>query len=293
MDWIDRTLFPLQQTIYRHSEGNMAYVDVGQGPVIVCVHGTPTWSILWRHAIHQLSQHNRVIALDHLGFGASDKPVEGDYTLNGHARRFQAFITDLGLDQITLVVHDYGGPIGLADAIAHPGRYCGIVLLNTFLWPFRGAFTIPRAAKLLHSPLGRYLYLTHNVSPRWLLPNVFGDKNKLTPAVHLQYQAPFPDPHLRHALWACVEELEHATPWLQQLWEQRHMLTNIPASIVWGMSDPVYGAHFLRQWQQLFPNAPVTPLAQVGHFVQEESPQHYVDAINRLIEEHRTSYARL
>lgn len=283
MDWINHTLFPFTLHHYGHKDGTMTYVDEGQGAVILCVHGTPTWSLLWRHAIAHLSQRYRVISIDHLGFGASDKPTDADYTLAGHARRIHDFINHLNLSDIVLVVHDYGGPIGLADVLQRPSLYRGIVVLNSFLWPFRGEFTIPHAARLLHSRLGRYLYLQHNLSPRWLIPNVFGNKALLDPAVHQQYQAPFARPDQRHALWACVQELDHATPWLEHLWQRRNVLADIPATIVWGDRDPVYGPHFLRQWQRVMPHAPVTHVAAAGHFVQEEAPEAYVNAIERMM----------
>lgn len=283
MDWINRTLFPFTIHHYAHRDGRMAYVDEGQGPVILCVHGTPTWSLVWRHAISRLRQQYRVISIDHLGFGASDKPIGADYTLAGHARRLHDFIDALDLRDMVLVVHDYGGPIGLADLMQRPSWYRGLVVLNSFCWPFRGEFTIPAAAKLLHSRFGRYLYLQHNLSPRWLIPNVFGNKALLDPVVHQQYQAPFVRPDQRHALWACVEELDYATPWLAHLWQRQSALADMPAAIVWGERDPVYGGHFLRQWQRALPQARVTLVGTAGHFVQEEAPESYIDAIEQMM----------
>ena len=115
MDWLDRQLFPFPIKTFTTTAGDMRYVDIGHGPVILFAHGTPTWSLVWRHAIAALSRNYRVIAVDHLGFGLSDKPDDADYSLAGHAQRWSAFIDHLLLRDITLVVHDFGGPIALND----------------------------------------------------------------------------------------------------------------------------------------------------------------------------------
>ena len=95
MDWVNRTLFPFPVNEFTTPAGVMRYVDIGHGPVVLFAHGTPTWSLLWRHAMAKLASNYRVIAVDHLGFGQSDKPADADYTLAGHAQRWSALIDHL------------------------------------------------------------------------------------------------------------------------------------------------------------------------------------------------------
>lgn len=280
MHWMNRALFPFPISEYRTPAGVMRYVDIGHGPVVLFAHGTPTWSLVWRHAIAKLSANYRVIAIDHLGFGMSDKPIDADYTLAGHAQRWSACIDHLLLRDITLVVHDFGGPIALNDVQQRPGLYQKIVLFNTFLWPFADTFAIPRLAQLVQSRLGEYLYLHHNLSPRWLIPLVFANRHHLTPDVHAQYIAPFVTPDQRQAMWACVQALAPDNPWLAARWAQRERLAKIPTLLLWGTRDPVYPNHFLKRWQQLFHHATICTYHDAGHFVQEEASADYVKQID-------------
>ena len=279
MDWVNHTLFPFPVKEFATSVGVMRYVAIGHGPVVLFAHGTPTWSLVWRHAMAKLASHYRVIAVDHLGFGQSDKPADADYSLAGHAQRWSAFIDHLLLREITLVVHDFGGPIALNDVQQRPGLYHKLVLLNTFLWPFADEFRIPRSAQFLQGRIGAYLYLHHNLSPRWLIPAVFANRQHLTPTLHAQYVAPFADASQRQAMWAFVHELSPDNPWLAARWAQRDRLTKLPTLILWGTRDPVFPSRFLQRWQQLFKQAQICTYHDAGHFVQEEASLDYVKQI--------------
>lgn len=119
--WLDRAEYPFAPHHFESGDGRMHYVDEGEGEPVVLVHGTPTWSFLYsRHRIRGLSRTRRVIAPGHLGFGLSEKPADALYRPEDHARRLEALLEHLGLEGITLVVHDFGGPIGLSYALRHP-----------------------------------------------------------------------------------------------------------------------------------------------------------------------------
>jgi haloalkane dehalogenase len=112
--------WPFASRFAQTADGTVHYIDVGDGPPIVLVHGTPTWSFEWRHVVHALCSTHRVIAVDHLGFGGSQRPALASYTPEAHAARFASFMTGLGLTQpVILVVHDFGGPIALHWALDH------------------------------------------------------------------------------------------------------------------------------------------------------------------------------
>ena len=115
----------------------MAYVDVGEGPPVVMVHGEPTWSFIWRNVIPPIRDAgHRCIAPDHIGFGRSDKPTDpGWHSLDRHVEAVSSLLETLDLTDVTLVVHDWGGPIGFTVAVAHPHRVARIVMLDTAIDP--------------------------------------------------------------------------------------------------------------------------------------------------------------
>ncbi|MEZ4739676.1 MAG: alpha/beta fold hydrolase [Flavobacteriales bacterium] len=141
-----------------------------------------------------LSRMHRCIAIDHLGFGLSDKPASADYTVAAHARRFQDFIHHLELKDITLVVTDFGGGIGLQHALEHPENVSSIVLYNTWMWPLNEDKRFAGPARMVNSWLGRMLYLHLGFSVNVLMRSAYGDKKKLTKAVHAHFKNALPDP---------------------------------------------------------------------------------------------------
>src|SRR3954462_3492603 len=147
-DWIDRAEYPFEIRTLTLSDGEMSYVDEGSGPVLMFVHGTPTWSFEFRHLIKSLSGRYRCIAPDHLGFGLSSRPARFAYTPEAHAAALREFVDQLGLDRITLIVHDFGGPIGLPLALDAPSRVECVIILNSWAWPLNDDPKMARAAKV-------------------------------------------------------------------------------------------------------------------------------------------------
>lgn len=282
-EWLDRRAYPFTSRRLIVDGGTMHYVDEGSGEPILFVHGTPTWSFLYRHLISALTPTYRCIAADNIGFGLSDKPVNWGYRFADHTRNLTQLIDRLSLGRFTLVVHDLGGPIGLSFALAHPERISRLVIANTTLWPLEGAFAPPAAAKLFGTALGRFLYLQLNVSPRTLLPMVYGDRSKLTPEIHRQYLAPFPTANERHGLYAFAREMAAGAPSLAELWAQRAALAHIPSLLVWGMKDVAFGANYLARWREVLPHATVLELPEAGHLVQEEAPERILTALRAFI----------
>jgi haloalkane dehalogenase len=261
----------------------MHYVDEGAGEPIVFVHGTPTWSFLYRHVIRALTPTYRCIAADQIGFGLSDKPADWSYSFAAHTQNLTALLDRLGVGRCTLVVHDLGGPIGLGFALAHPERVSRLVLSNTTLWPMEGEFAPPAAAKLFATALGRFLYLQMNISPRVLLPMIYADRSKLTPAIHQHYLVPFPSAADRHGMYAYAKQVATGLPAMRDLWAQRERIAQIPALLIWGMRDLAFGPAYLAHWRAFFPQATVHEFADIGHFVQEEAPEAYVGALRPFI----------
>ena len=270
--WLDTAAYPFRPRRFDTGEGHLSYVDEGAGTPVVLVHGTPTWSFLYRHLVARLAAAgHRVIAPDHLGFGLSDRPAGAGYRPEDHARRLAALLDALDLRDITLVVHDFGGPIGLSYALERPERVARLVVGNTWLWPLDDDPRIARGARVAAGPLGRFLDLRLNASPRWLIPAGFADRARLTPAVHRQYLAPFPDAASRRPLWALARALLGSSAWYDGLWQRRERLRGRPALLLWGMRDPGFGGAYLARWRETLPEAAVVELRGAGHFVQEEA----------------------
>jgi len=154
--WVDRREYPFEPRTLDVDGGRLSYVDEGEGAPIVMVHGTPTWSFLYRHLIRSLKERHRCMVPDHLGFGLSDRPRGWSYRPEDQARNLARLIETLALKDLTLVVHDYGGPIGLAYAIDHPENVCRLVLFNTWMWSWAGDRRMEWSGRILGRYLGRW-----------------------------------------------------------------------------------------------------------------------------------------
>ena len=274
--WLDPQLYPYLPRRFATAEGDLSYLDEGSGPVVLLVHGTPSWSFEFRGVIADLSRDHRVIALDHLGFGLSDKPEGAALTPRDHARRLRALVEALDLRDVTLVVHDFGGPIGLPLAVDYaPGRrrVCALVVLNSWMWPSDGDRTIARIDRMVRSPLGRLLYRRLGFSARVILPAAFGDKRRLTRAVHRHYLGPLGSVREREGTYALACALRGADPDYAELWRRRGALHGLPMTIVWGDKDPALTAAHRDRWTAEFPEARLHRVEDAGHFVAEERPE--------------------
>lgn len=268
--WVDREAYPFKPHYFEIENGRMHYLDEGQGEPVLLVHGTPAWSFLYRDMIKVLSARYRCIAPDHLGFGLSDKPQQAAYRPADHARRLRALIEHLGLDRLSMVLHDFGGPIGLSYAIGQPHNIRALVLLNTWMWSLEGETVAEVASIGSRGPLGSMIFQYLNFELRVLFKMVWGNKAKLSPALHRQYLKPFPQPRDRQSLQTLARELRGSGEWYEELWQQRERIRNIPALLIWGLKDPIFKVRHLKCWQTLFSSAQTVTYPEAGHFVQEE-----------------------
>lgn len=283
LEWLDRREYPFASRYLQVPGGRMHYVDEGIGDPLLMVHGTPTWSFVYRHLIRDLSLDYRVVAVDHLGFGLSDKPEDGLYRPQELATNLRLVIDRLQLRRFTLVVHDFGGPIGLSYAIEEPANVRALVLFNTWMWSLRKTSS-GRISKLLSGHLGRWLYTRANFSPKVLLRAAYGDKRKLTPDVHRHYIKPFATPGERMAPWVFARELIGSSDWYEYLWNQRERIAGMPALLLWGMKDPAFTPAALERWRLAFRNPRVVQFPAAGHFVQEEAGDEAASAIRGFLQ---------
>lgn len=287
--WVDRAEYPFQSRYWPTEDGDLHYVDEGRGDPIVFVHGNPTWSFMYRKLIEGLRSDYRCVALDHLGFGLSDKPFGVEYTPQLHAKNLTDLITGLGLKDITLVIHDWGGPIGMAYALNHPRNIKRLVVFNTHFWSLQGVRGAEIFSRLVGGPVGRWLCRRFNAFPRFVMPKVYGRSERMTKAVHQHYLKPFPNRRTREGSWSFAKAIIGESEWLASLWSRRDLLQWKPVRIFWGLEDPVGTEDKLHRWETTFVNHETTCLPVAGHFVPEQLGASLVKPVREFL----TSASRL
>jgi haloalkane dehalogenase len=221
---------------------------------------------------------HRCIAPDHLGFGLSDRPRNASYTPEAHANRLREFVDTLGLDRFAMVVHDYGGPIGLPLAL--DGRVTRLVIINTWMWPFDDDREMANRARLASGALGRFMYRHLNASLKLIMPSAYARKSRLTKAIHRQYLEPFTNRDDRVlVLYPLARALLGSSAFYRSLYERADKLRSIPTSIIWGLKDSAFRPHLLDRWRKLLPDASVLALDNAGHWPHEEAPSEVAEAM--------------
>lgn len=281
--WLNKTAYPFKSNFLETEYGKLHYIDEGKGNVILFVHGTPTWSFLYRKYIKKLSSNYRCIAVDNLGFGLSDKPKDFIGTPQTHSGILTNLINHLSLEDINLVVHDFGGPIGLSYAINNSANIKSITLFNTWLWETKNNKDAIKIDKILHSWLGNFLYLNTNFSPKMLFKKAFYNKKLLSKNTHLHYTKPFKSKKDRYGLLNIGKSLIGSSNWYEENWKKIQCLENLPMLILWGDKDEFIKPDQLEKWESKFPNAKVVNF-ESGHFVQEEKPEESVEALHHFLE---------
>ena len=284
--------FPFAPHYYTGNGFAMHYVDEGSGEPFVLLHGDPTWGYLYRAFIAPLAQRARCIVPDHMGMGKSGAAAERyPYRLWQHIANLEGLLLHLDLREITLVAHDWGGPVGLGFAIRHPERIKRLVLTNTWAFaPWPGG-PLPRLIDLIRSERGEAFVLEKN---GYLKPALIGTTThagRLTPQVLQAYQAPFPTPESRRALlcWSRdipVTEADPSFGEMKRVEAGLSLFAQTPALLLWGMNDPVLGVDVLERWRRQFPQAMAHELADASHFVQEDAPDEMLREIVAFVEAH-------
>lgn len=268
--WLDTRMYPFAFHALDTDGGKLHYIDAGQGPVILFVHGTPSWSFEFRDVIRALSDRYRCIAIDHMGFGLSDKPAGYPYTLDQHKRNLRALIDHLQLQHFSMLVHDFGGPIGLAVAAEIPERIDALILANTWCFSVAEEPEFKRMKTILGSPLLPLLYKYLNFSAKYILPAAFGERTRLTKDIHQHYLHPFGKASERQGTIGFARSLLRDQEWFAQVGRAVSSLHDKPALMLWGMKDNFVTEKYLGKLASYFPHAEIVQYPDAGHFVLEE-----------------------
>ncbi|MEA2631261.1 MAG: cis-3-alkyl-4-acyloxetan-2-one decarboxylase, partial [Chloroflexota bacterium] len=270
------------------------YLDEGEGEPVVMVHGNPTWSFYYRGLVEGLRSSYRTIVPDHIGCGLSDKPGDAryDYTLESRVADLEALVDHLGLDGgLTLVVHDWGGAIGLAYATRHPEQIARLVILNTaaFHLPASKSFPWPLWA-CRNTPLSAWLVRGLNAFCRGTA-RIGCTKKPLTGDVRDAYCAPYDSWQDRIAVHRFVQDIplrpgDRSYDLITRTQDSLARLAGVPTWIGWGMKDFVFDHHFLAEWVRRFPGAEVHRFDRAGHYVLEDEGEQIVPLVRAFLAAH-------
>lgn len=290
---IRRELYAFTGKYFDRGAGvRLHYLDEGSGEPVVMLHGNPTWSFYYRHLILALRDRFRCIVPDHVGCGMSDKPGDDAYryTLESRVDDLGALLDSLGItNNISLVVHDWGGMIGFAYAARHPDRIRRLVVLNTaaFRLPASKAFPVP--LRLVRDTwLGAFLVRRLNAFCV-VASRVCCTRRKLTADERTAYAAPYDSWKNRIATLRFVQDIPlkpgDASYNAVVGTEQRLAdLTGKPMLICWGLRDFVFDHHFLSEWRRRFPDADVHEFAHCGHYILEDARDEVSTLVQRFLE---------
>ncbi|HEX6882161.1 MAG TPA: alpha/beta fold hydrolase [Planctomycetota bacterium] len=285
--------YPFTPRFFEHPPGTRAagalqhFVDEGPRTPegLVFVHGNPTWSFAFRRALAALAPTRRCVAVDHLGCGLSDKPARFPYRLAEHVGNLERLLLSLDLERVTLVLHDWGGPIGLGFARRHPERIARVVLSNTAAFALDGKLPLRLTACRVPA-FGALAVRGLNAFARaatWMAV-----ERPLTPLARRGYLLPYDSWANRvathefvrdiplapgHPSWSELSEIERFLP----------RLARVPVHLVWGLRDFVFTPRFLLEWRRRLPHASVTSFERAGHYLFEDEPEAFVAELARVV----------
>jgi haloalkane dehalogenase len=275
--WLDETLYPFESHLLEIDGNRVHYVDEGAGPTLLFVHGNPTWSFLYREVVIALRDAFRCVAVDLVGFGLSSAAPGFSYLPSAQSAVLAQLVQLLDLQAFSVVVQDWGGPIGLSAVLVAPERLAGVVISNTWAWPVNGNPGFEKFSHLMGGPIGhlgcQYLNLFVNV----LLP-LSHKARRLTRAEMTHYRKPMPFGQ-RTATWVLPKEILASQAFLAALEARLAELSSLPALVVWGDKDDAFQQPELLRWQELLANATSVVVRGVGHFAPSEVPAEFAAAI--------------
>jgi haloalkane dehalogenase len=268
------------------------YLDEGEGQPVVMLHGNPSWSFYYRTLVLALRDRHRCIVPDHIGCGLSDKPGDDryDYTLSRRVDDLERLLEHLEIrENITLVVHDWGGMIGMAYAVRHPESIRRLVILNTAAFHLPQSKPFPLALRLCRdTPIGTLLVRGFNAFSR-AASHVGCKRNPMDAELRALYQFPYDSWRNRISTLRFVQDIplmpgDRAYDLVSSVADGIAQFRNLPMLICWGELDFVFDRHFLEEWQQHFPDAEIHRFPDCGHYILEDAKEEVVPLISAFLD---------
>jgi haloalkane dehalogenase len=276
----DPTLFPFERHWFEHDAGRVHYVDEGEGEPILFLHGNPTWSFLYRGVVIRLRKAFRCIAPDYPGFGLSDRPANYGYTPGEHAGVIRDLVAHLGLENLTIMGQDWGGPIGLRVAVDERPRIRALVMGNTWFWPAEGK-AMSAFGYVMGSAPAQSLLRSHNLFVDRLMP--MGVLHPLAHEVLGQYRAAQSEALGREGMAEFARQVTAARGWLADLEDDvERVLSDVPLLLTWGTRDPLFPPSHMDRFRTVFDDVTVERL-DAKHFIQEDAPGEIASAIEAFL----------
>lgn len=287
------TLFPFKRNFLKRNGAQYHYLNEGKGEPVVMVHGNPSWSFYYRNLVKALSKNYQCIVPDHIGCGLSDKPSDKDYqyTLQSRIDDLDALLTSLDIkENITLVVHDWGGMIGMGYAARYPERIKRLVILNT------GAFHLPKTKSLplslwicRNTILGTVLVRGFNAFSS--IASYVGVKRKAMPKdIRKAYVSPFNSWKNRISTLRFVQDIplfsnDKSYQLVSDIEASLEKFKTVPTIICWGSQDFVFDKHFLALWKEKMAHASVHEFTDCGHYILEDASEQVIPLIEQFMED--------
>lgn len=284
-EWL-RKLYPFEPNRFTTPAGAMSYLDEGprSDEAVVMVHGNPTWSFFYRDVVLALRGQMRCIVPDHLGCGLSDKPQQWDYTLPNHIANLRALLDSLQLRKIHLVVHDWGGPIGLGALLPQPEKLGRVVILNTAAF---ADTVVPLRIRLCRAPIIGEVIVRGFNGFAW--PATWMAVSKPLPTeVKRGFLFPYDSWANRIATHRFVVDIPSGKGTasdraLADIERRLPLLRERPVTVLWGADDFCFNRHYFTRWSELLPNATKNLLTNVGHYLIEDGGQTVISQVRNAV----------
>jgi cis-3-alkyl-4-acyloxetan-2-one decarboxylase len=274
-------LYPYEPNFFNNNGFDMHYIDKGQGKPLIMVHGNPTWSFYFRNVVDKFSADYRTIVPDHIGCGFSDKPGVNDYnyTLENRVADLDRLIDHLDLkEKITLIVHDWGGMIGLAWALNNLSKIEKIIITNTsgFLLPQTKKFPLRLALIKYFTPFAVPAVLGFNLFSYGAL--YIAAKKPLSKNIKKGLTAPYNSWKNRIATLKFVQDIpltetDESYHIVKNVDENLHKIKDVPLLFLWGLKDFVFDKNFLNEWKKRIPDGEYHIFEHSGHYIFEDKPE--------------------
>jgi len=276
----DPALYPFRSRWLDASVGRVHYIDEGEGPPILFLHGNPTWSFLYRGIVTWLRRRFRCVAVDYPGFGLSDHPPGYGYTPPEHATVVGELVRELDLRGLTVMGHDWGGPIGMRCALDHPERVRALVMANSWYWPAH-AWRLRTFSRVMSSAPLQALIVRRNLFVERILPR--GARTRLPEEVMRHYRGPLSTPSSRAGVAVLPGQITRASFWLGEIaYAVPRLLGRTPLLLPWGVRDLVFPSRFIERFRADFRDVAVRRI-DARHYVQEDAPAEVAAAIEEFL----------